>query len=89
MINPRYQFPCKDYFSRTVITELHERTQEQMAAKVKKNHTTFQPQLTYGHRVAISVPYLCLTIHYQMIQSGIYKAVAFRKISLKITLVNI
>ena len=50
-LNPQYQLPYKDYFSRTAIPELYERTREQIAAKVKKIHNIFQLQLIYSHHV--------------------------------------
>ena len=38
-LNPRYQLPHKDFFSRTAIPELYERTREQIGAKIKKGIT--------------------------------------------------
>ena len=40
-LNPRYQLPHKDFFSRTAIPELYERTQEQIGANIKKESQYF------------------------------------------------
>lgn len=62
-LNPRYQLPHKDYFSRTAIPELYERTREQIAAKVKKESQYFSATTDLWSSCT-SDPYLCLTIHY-------------------------
>ena len=62
-LNPRYQLPHKDYFSRTAIPELYERTREQLAAKVK-NEVQYFSATTDLWSSCTSDPYLCLTIHY-------------------------
>ena len=59
----RYQLPHKDYFSRTAIPELYERTREQIAAKVKKEAQYFSAATDLWSSCT-SDPYLCITIHY-------------------------
>ena len=62
-LNPRYQLPHKDYFSRIAIPELYERTREQIAAKVKKESSYFSATTNLWSSCS-SDPYLCITIHY-------------------------
>ena len=55
-LNPRYQLSCKGSFSRTAIPELYERTQEQIAAKEKKNYRYHQPMVIMYFR--------CVSLYY-------------------------
>ena len=62
-LNQRYQLPHKDYFSRTAIPELYERTREEIAARIQKESQHFSAT-TDLLSSCTSDPYLCLTIHY-------------------------
>ena len=60
-LNSRYQLPHKDYFSRTAIPELYEKTQEQIATKVKQESQYFSATANLWSSCT-SDPYLYITI---------------------------
>ena len=62
-LNPRYQLLHKDFFSRTAIPELYERTREQIEVKIKKESQYFSAT-TDLRSSCTSDPHLCITIHY-------------------------
>ena len=62
-LNPRYQLPHRDYFSRTAIPELYEKTREQIAVKVKQESQYFSATADLWSSCT-SDPYVCVTIHY-------------------------
>ena len=48
-MNPRYQLPHKDYFSRVAVPSLYKETRQQLAVRMKKKLITFHALLTFGH----------------------------------------
>ena len=62
-LNPRNQLPHKDFFSRTAIPELYERTHKQVAVKAKKE-SQYYLATTNLWSLCTSDPYLYITIHY-------------------------
>lgn len=62
-LNPRYQLPHKDYFSRIAIPSLYEETRQQLAVKMKKEANYFSGTADLWSSCT-SEPYLCFTIHY-------------------------
>ena len=62
-LNPRYQLPHKDYFSRIAIPSLYENTREQISQKMKKEAHYFSATTDLWSSCT-SDPYLSLTVHY-------------------------
>ena len=60
--NPKNLLPHKEYFSRTAIPELYERTREQIAAKIKKESQYYSAKTDLWSSCT-SDPYLYITIH--------------------------
>ena len=87
-LNPRYQLPHKDYFSRTAILELYEKTREQIEAKVKQESQYFSATADlWSSRT--SDPYLCITIHYIDSEWNLQSHCLRQIICLRTTQVNI
>ena len=62
-LNPRYQLPCKDYFSRVTIPSMYENTRAQISLKMKKEAHHFSATTDLWSSCT-SDPYLSLTVHY-------------------------
>ena len=62
-LNPRYQLPHKDYFSRVAIPSMYENTKEQISLKIKKKAHYFSGATNLWSSCT-SDPYLSLTVHY-------------------------
>ena len=62
-LNPRYQLPHKDYFSRVAIPSMYENTREQILLKIKKEVHYFSATTDLWSSCT-SDPYLSLTVHY-------------------------
>ena len=62
-LNPRYQLPHKDYFSRVAVPSLYEETRQQLAVRMKKEANYFSSTADLWSSCT-SEPYLCFTIHY-------------------------
>lgn len=62
-LNPRYQLPHKDYFSRVAIPSMYENTREQISLKMKKEAHYFSATTDLWSSCT-SEPYLSLTVHY-------------------------
>ena len=63
VLNPRYQLPHKDYFSRIAIPSLYEETREQLAVRMKKEANYFSGTADLWSSCTTE-PYLCFTVHY-------------------------
>ena len=62
-LNPRYQLPCKDYFSKVAIPSMYENTRAQISLKMKKEAHYFSATTDLWSSCT-SDPYLSLTVHY-------------------------
>ena len=62
-LNPRYQLPHKDYFSRVAIPSLYEETREQLCKGMREECINFSATADLWSSCT-SEPYLCLTVHY-------------------------
>jgi hypothetical protein len=62
-LNPRYELPHKEYFSRIAIPSLYEKTRELLYKKMKEECINFSATADLWSSCT-SAPYLCSTVHY-------------------------
>ena len=62
-LNPRYDIPYKDHFSRLAIPSLYETTKECIQHKMATEMENFSATADWWSSCT-SEPYLCLTVHY-------------------------
>ena len=70
-LNPRYQLPHKDYFSRVAVPSLYEETRQQLAVRMKREANYFLGTADLWSSCT-SEPYLCLRFT-MLTHSGICK----------------